>query len=552
MRSWLPTPWAVTRLAVAAVAAAAVLSCFGKSEQRVVLDREPQGGDLPTGGNLAPPPLGLRRLLAANYRRAIRDLLGPEAAAKAAPPPDVAVNGFRAIGAAQLALAPSAVDAYERSAVAVAEEALGTAERRERILGCTPSAACMESFVASFGRRAFRRALDAEALAAWTALGNQVAALAPADFTRGATAVIAGMLQSPNFLYLVEVGEPDPERPGVQRLTGTEVAARMALFLQGSVPDEALLAAAEAGELDTASGVRHHAWRLLLGPGAREALRDFLDEHLRLEGLAALPKDPVAFPQYSAALGASMREETLRLWESVVWEGDRDVRQVFTARDTFVDGPLADLYGVPRPPGGSGPVELPAGSLRAGFLGHASFLALNAHPGLTSPTYRGLFVRERLLCETVDQPPGNVNTSLPPPEGAVTMRDRLLAHRQDPACAGCHVLMDDIGLGLENFDALGQFRTTDQGVEIDASANVDGKAFAGAAALGELLAVDPRTSRCLQRSLFRYAVGHVETPGETLAMVELERGFSASGYRLRQLLADLVSSEAFRKGGAAP
>lgn len=542
-----------TRLAIAAAAAAVLLSCFGRSEQRVGLDQEPGRGNSPQGGgNLAPPPLGLRRLVAAQYRRAIRDLLGPEAAARAAPPPDVAVNGFRAIGAAQLALAPSAVDAYERSAVAVAEEALRDAGRRERIVGCAPSEACMEAFVARFGRRAFRRTLTPEERSAWTALGNEVAALVP-DFTLGATAVIAGMLQSPQFLHLVEVGEPDPDRPGVQRLTGPEVAARMALFLQGSIPDEALLAAAERGELDTEEGVRHHAWRLLLGPGAREALRDFLDEHLKLEGLAVLSKDPVLFPQYSPALAAAMREETLRLWERVVWEADRDVRQVLTERSTFVDGPLADLYGVPRPPGGGpGQVELPAETLRAGFLGHASFLALNAHPGQTSPTYRGLFVRERLLCETVDLPPGNVNTSLPPPQGAVTMRERLRAHREDPACAGCHVLMDDIGLGLENFDALGQFRTTDQGVAIDASASVDRQPFAGAAELGEVLAADPRVSRCLQRSLFRFATGHVETHGEALAMVALEQKFAASGYRLRQLLVDLVASEAFRKGGAAP
>ena len=530
-------------LSLAAAALALLAGCRERGEPPAAPDDLPPAVTVP----FAPPPFTLRRLQASQYRRAVEALLGPEAAAAVTPPEDAAINGFKAIGNAQLSISTATALRYESSAFAAADAALATASQRAWLVGCEPSDACMRSFVARFGRRAFRRSLTDEEASAWTAAGAD-AALALNDFYGGAGAVVAGMLQSPDFLYLVEVGAPDPERPGRWALTGPELAARMAFFLTGGPPSDRLLDAAEAGELGTDEGRRRWAWRLALSGGARAALREFWGEHLGLDALSTLAKDPAAFPDFSPALAADMREETLAFADDVVWDEDLDARELLRARFTFASAALSDLYGVERPAGGFGRVPLPAGGMRAGLLGQAGFLALRAHEAQTSPTRRGLFVRERLLCEPVSQPPAQVGAMLPPPEGAVTMRERLAVHRADPVCAGCHGMMDDIGLGLESFDGLGRFRTLDQGVEIDPASELDGRAFAGAAELGELLAEDPRVMRCLQRNLFRAAVGHVETPGEAAPMFEMEEAFAASGYRLRALLVEMAASDAFRSG----
>jgi len=523
--------------------------CYGKSDQWIVLGPEAPAAPedaAPDTVAFEPPPFTLRRLQAPQYLRAVEDLLGPQAAAAATPPEDASVNGFKAIGNAQLALSTSMALLYEASAIAAAEAALATPEQRAWLVGCAPSDQCLRSFVSRLGRRAFRRTLTAEELAAWTAAGASEAV--SGDFWSGATAVVAGMLQSPHFLYLVEAGAPDPERAGGWALTGPELASRMAFFLTGGPPDDALLDAAEAGELGSDQGRRRWAWRLVLGDRAKAALRGFWSEHLGLDGLQTLAKDPATYPEYSPALAAAMREETLAFADEVVWAQDLDARELLRARFTVGSSAIADLYGVEPPAGGFGRIALPAGGMRGGLLGQASFLSLRAHQAQTSPTRRGLFVRERLLCEPVDQPPGQVSMVLPTPEGAVTMRQRLAVHREDPICAGCHGLMDDIGLGLESFDGIGRFRTLDQGVEIDPASLLDGAPFAGAAELGEALAADPRAMRCLQRNLFRAAVGHVETGGEALAMFRLEQAFAASGYRLRALLVEIAASEAFRAG----
>ncbi|HYV48979.1 MAG TPA: DUF1588 domain-containing protein, partial [Myxococcaceae bacterium] len=495
----------------------------------------------------APPPFTLQRLQARQYRRAVEMLLGPEAAAVVTPPEDAAVNGFKAIGNAQLSISTAMALRYESSAFAAADAALATPAQRAWLVGCDPSDACLRSFVARFGRRAFRRSLTGDEISAWAALGADAAATLN-DFSGGVGAVAAAMLQSPDFLYLVEVGAPDPEHPGRWVLTGPELAARMAFFLTGGPPADALLDAAETGELGTDEGRRRWAWRLALGDGARAALREFWGEHLGLDALSTLAKDPGAFPDFSPALAADMREETLAFADDLVWDEDLDARELLRARFTFASGALADLYGIARPAGGFGRVELPAGGMRAGLLGQAAFLALRSHESQTSPTRRGLFVRERLLCEPVNQPPAQVGVMLPPPDGAVTMRQRLAAHRSNPACSGCHLMMDDIGLGLESFDGIGRLRTLDRGVEIDPNSDLDGRAFAGAAELGELLAEDPRVMRCLQRNLFRAAVGHVETPGEAEPMSRMEEAFAASGYRLRSLLVEIAAGDAFRAG----
>lgn len=513
------------------------------------------GDDEPVPEDLEPAPVRLRTLLSRQYVHAVRDLLGEAAAEVAEPPPDTAINGFDAVAASQLVLSSASVDAYERSAQAVAQAAMqAEPERIAAYYTCTPTGpgdeACLSEFVASFGHLAFRRPVLDEEIATYTAVGL-TAALELDDFDYGVQTVIATFLQSPNFLYQVEVGEPT-EVPGVRRLTGLEVATRMSFLLTDTTPDGELLARAEEGELDDEAGVREAAELLLERPEARGALAEFVSEVYRLRDLPTLPKDPTVFPEFSSTLSAAMAQETLALVEDLAWEQDADFRDLFDAPYTFVNTQLAALYGLPDP-GQYGEtltrVTLPEEQGRGGIFGHASVLSLQAHVTSTSPTYRGKFLRQQILCQSIPAPPGDVDTSLPTNEEWNTMRQRLEAHMSDPTCAGCHQLMDPIGLGLENFDGIGRFRTTENGETIDVESELDGQRFAGAAELGAIVKDTPGASACLVRNLFRHGTGHIEIEGEYDELERIDAAFGESGYRMQDLLVELVASPAFRLVG---
>ncbi|MBX5482704.1 MAG: DUF1592 domain-containing protein [Myxococcaceae bacterium] len=522
---------------------------------------EPPPGVDPYSPEVEPPPfhpapLRMRRLLGWQYQNAIHDLLGAAAASAITVPADAAVNGFDAIGASQLAISPQAVEQFEAASYAAVEAGLADPVRHQALVPCTPSApddaGCLATVVRTFGHRAWRRPLTDEEVQTYVSVG-QMAGAAYGVFDKGVEFALAGLLQSPNFLYLPEVGEPDPENPSRLRLTSLEMGARLAFFLTGTLPDDELLAAAESGALTSADAVRAQALRLVDKPEARDALNRFFDEAFRLRELDKVAKDPETFPEFTPALAKSMQQETRLLIDDVVWDRDADFRDVFDATYTFVDLALAQLYGIDGAPGsGFGRVELDPNGLRGGFLGHAAFLSLMAHPRTTSPTHRGKFILERLLCANVPAPPPNVNTSLEDASTeTMTMRERLTAHVANPSCASCHKMVDSIGFGFENFDAIGQLQFTDKGKPVDASATFgDHGSFTGALQLGRMLRDDPRVPSCLVRNLFRMASGHVDTYGEVAPLKAAEQSFIANGYRLKSLLVELAASDAFRFASA--
>ena len=527
-------------------------ACSGEIERpRKILVQKEQDPPPPPPAPFIPAPVSARVLLSWQYRNAIESLLGAEAAAAVSPPPDAPRGGFDAIGAAQRALPTSAIEAYERSAWAAARaanagELLSCDTTRDPVPGVDADRECLEPLVRTFGRKALRRALAPVEVDAWTKLGVGIAA--QRGLTHAAEAIIAGLLQSPDFLYLVEVGEPDPAQPTRARLTSLELAARLAFFLTGYPPDEGLMAAAESGGLASAEAVRLQARRLLSSQQARASLEQFFDERYGLRAVPSLQKSPLAFPEFTPSLAAAMREESLAVLAAASWEGD--FRQVFTTRQTFVSAELFAFYALSGSPPKDQPqqVTLPPGP-RAGLLGHASILAALSHPLDTSPTRRGRFVRERLLCELMSDPPPGANLELPvdPPNQPRTMREKLELHRQSNSCIGCHRLTDGIGFGLENFDAAGRLRVRESnGLAIDAQSELDGSRFAGAAELGRLLETDPRVTRCLTRSLFRAATGHLDTPGERPSLDQVHAAFAGSGYQLTEALIALVASDAFR------
>jgi hypothetical protein len=247
-----------------------------------------------------------------------------------------------------------------------------------------------------------------------------------------------------------------------------------------------------------------------------------------------------------------MRTETLRFLEYMVHEG-RDYRELFTSTTTFVNDELAAIYGIDAPAGAEfAKVVLPADGVRAGFLGHSSFLSTNAHVSSTSPTHRGMFVRETLLCQGIPPPPPDVIAELPeidPSLGPRTARQKLEMHQENPGCASCHRVIDPIGLALEHFDAIGRYRETDQGMDIDASGDLDGVAFDGARSLGEVIADHPSLVPCLVRNAIRHATGRLEGAWDEPHIEDLAQAMAADGHRIRGLLLSLVQDPSFRLVG---
>ena len=515
-------------------------------------------GDDPATATVSPPAAfvppvpRLQRLLARQYTNAIGSLLGPAAALAAAPPDDIARNGFDVIGASELSLGDSAISAYESSARAVAAAAMSDAANIDALVGCAPTgpddAACHRKLAERLGHLAFRRPLEQEEIDTYAAV-SLAAATDLGDFHAGVEYAIATFLQSPSFLYQVALGVPRDD--GLRELTGPELLTRMSFFLLDTTPDEGQLLAAEAGALDTADGVRALASELLERPQARRAVANLYAEIFRVREVASIAKDAEAYPTFSADVAASMAEETSRFFDDLIWESESDFRDLLTADYTFVNADLAAIYGVAAPPAGTwSRVTLPPGQGRSGLLGQASYLALLSHAVATSPTLRGKFVREKLLCQSIDAPPKGVITTLPEATADLTMRERLKQHQADPTCSFCHARMDDIGLGLESYDAIGAYRTTDHGKPIDLSGNLaELGAFTGARELGTLLHDRPEVSACMVRSALRGALGHVETSGEEAAIATLVTSFEGSGHRVKALLLAIVASDGFRLVG---
>ncbi|MBA3548238.1 MAG: DUF1592 domain-containing protein [Nannocystis sp.] len=510
-------------------------------------------GDEPA---FVPAPGGLRRLMIHQYVESVRFLLGDAAATAAAPPEDHSLYGFDAIGAAELSLPDADVELIETSARAIAIAALAEptplSEHVPCVLQADPASGCYTSLARDFGRLAWRRTLSDGEVAQLVAIAEQARAW-DGEFTTGLQYELMALLQSPYFLYIVEVGEPSADDPARHDLTNTELAARMSFFLLGRTPDAALLDAAEDGGLATKAQAEAAARAMLARPEARTTLAAFYSELLLLRDVPGVLKNPELFPQFNPALAEAMVKETLLLIDDVVWKTDSDIHALFNADYTFVNTSLAALYGVQGPPGpGFIETTLPAEQGRAGLLGHASFLARFAHPAETSPTRRGLFLRTRILCESVPPPPPGVDTSLPPedPDKVQTMKERLTVHMEDPKCNSCHSLMDPIGLALENFDAIGAFRTLDSGLPIDASGTIaDLGDFDGPRALADLIASDERTAACVIKNFVRGTLGHLERSGERPVLDDLNEGFADDGYRLQELLVQLAASPIFRSVG---
>jgi hypothetical protein len=492
----------------------------------------------------------LRRLTAEQYTTSAQTLLGVSAAGM--PPIEEVspVGGFSAIGAGSGSVSGMGVAQFENAARFLAHVAFASDATKMKLVPCAPTGVadtkCLSSFVTTFGPRAFRRPLTTDEITRYTATVTQ-AAQALADPWQGLEAITSAFLQSPNFLYMTEVGAPDPANAGRMRFTSYEMASRLSYFLTNNTPDDALLAAAAADGLVTPAGVQAQATRLLSLPAAHTAVGSFFRALLALDNLDTFTRPVQLFPKYTPTIGGAMKQETLSVLDDLVFASDGDYRHLFDQTDTFVNGELAALYGVPAPAGtGFARVTLPASAHRAGLLGQAGVLAARDHADGTSPTRRGLFVLTRLICQNLPlAPPANL-TIPPPPTGMLTARQRLTEHASNAVCAACHQQTDPVGLALEHFDAMGVWRDTDHGMPIDDTGTYGGQTFQGEIGLGAMLRDHPALEPCLVQALYGVGVGHLATEFDRAAFTSLVHDFGANGARVRGLLSAIVASDGFR------
>ncbi|HET6281784.1 MAG TPA: DUF1592 domain-containing protein [Polyangia bacterium] len=514
-------------------------------------------GVTPPGGKpttMDPPPgspsVGsMRRLSTAQYQRALTDLLGPIGALGEIEESASSAN-LRSIGAAITALSPRNVEQYETAANTALEGVFADAKRRDALIGCAPAAwdeTCARNFVQTFGRRAWRRALNADEITRYVKMA-QDEATAPGTFADGILAIASALLQSPNFLYRLELGGAPLPGKTFGRYTPYETATRLSFLLWSAIPDAQLLAAAEAGRLDTPDAIGKEAQRLLDSPRLLDGLNDMVDDMLSLDSVYLMAKDTKIFPQLTPTIRPAMRAEILKLFEDVVIKRNGDVMELYDTTKTFVNAELGKLYGITVT--GTDLVESqhPTSIPRAGILTSAALLTVQDKLYQTSPTRRGAFVRRNITCEHIPDPPPGVDTNIPePPPGVVqSRRQRLAGHATNPTCGGCHTLMDSIGLAFENFDAMGMYRTKEEnGLPIDPSGELDGKKFSGPRELGALIRQSDTARDCMARRIYRFANAREENNYDEAQIAQITKAFVASGQKVRSMLATLVQSDGF-------
>jgi Protein of unknown function (DUF1592)/Protein of unknown function (DUF1588)/Protein of unknown function (DUF1595)/Protein of unknown function (DUF1585)/Protein of unknown function (DUF1587) len=406
---------------------------------------------------------------------------------------------------------------------------------------------CAAQFIEKFGLRAYRRPLTGEEKAAYTELFGTYEAVGYPDALR---VVVQTMLQSPNFLYRVEL---QPLAPGGAENTGLdayELASRLSFFLLSTTPDDELLAAAASGELMNGEGLQKQTDRLLEDPRFSDTLASFHTHWLELQKLGSITKDEQLFPMFSTEVAGLMLKDTLSFVNYVIRDDDAKLETLLTASYGFPQGELSKVYGVSESSSDGTPVELNPAQ-RAGLLTQPAFLAAHAHYNQTSPVERGKIVIRNVLCQALPDPPPNVNTTPADPSSTATVRQRLLEHQESPSCVGCHQRIDGIGLGFEQFDAIGTFRSmegiqpVDSSGEIVSAGDASGK-FNDTVELAQKLAGSAPVQECVATQWLRFALGRLEEDADACTLDKLFQDFAASDHDIRVLLESIVESDAFR------
>ncbi len=501
-------------------------------------------------GKPVPGPVFLRRLTNWEYDNTVADLLGYKGRASIdfdLAPDARATNDFDN-RSESISLTLPIFDRYESAAMQLATKQTASASTLKATAGCDPAAdaACLPGFVDRFGKRAFRRPLTAEERA--DLLNAASAGPTPAEKIAN---VIHAVLLSPNFIFRPEVGEPDPSRPGLVRLTGPEIATRLSYTLLGTTPSDDLLAGAMAGKLSTPEGVEEAARKMLADPRAKQAIKRFYTQWFSIDALQGASFDSKLYPKWTPKLGEAMLEETSRFLDAVFAPGGRYL-DILDANYSFLNADLAKHYGVDPPAKDWDKVVWPASAQRQGLISQGSVLTITSKPDHVSAILRGKFVRHAIMCSPIPDPPTGV-PALEAPLPGETERDRFDRHTKDPACSVCHVLMDPVGFGLDRYDATGALRTLDdQKKPVTGKGRIAGSAtqpdleFEGVTGLTQRLAERGDVPACATTHALRFLLGRHERTVDTCTVQDLTAKFAAANYSVPELLVAFVTSDAFR------
>jgi Protein of unknown function (DUF1592)/Protein of unknown function (DUF1588)/Protein of unknown function (DUF1595)/Protein of unknown function (DUF1587)/Protein of unknown function (DUF1585) len=494
----------------------------------------------------APGVAPLRRLSNAEYRNTVQDLLaavpnvsGAVATATKDFVQEAESLGFRNntafLGVSSL-VAQGFMDAAESLAPVVASTGA--------LLPCTTEdAACAKTFVETFGKRAFRRPLLPEEVARYTAVYDKAQAEGY-GFQTGVEWVVFAMLQSTQFLYRVELGAP---RDAGFAPSQYETANRLSYLIWQSMPDQALFDAAERGELADKQQIEAQARRLLKDPKASRLL-EYFDQWLDTDRLTTLDRDANFYPGLATNLPQLLQNETHAYVSYLMQSPTGSLGELLSGQYSFLNADLAKHYGVTGPTGAAYErVEMPG---RSGVLTQGMLLS-HDKPTRTSIVRRGLKVRLDMLCNRVPAPPNDVQLDLEGLGSGLTQRQRLEKHRSEPSCAGCHTLMDPIGVVFEGFDAVGRPRTVDEsGAAVDTSSDITATRdmngpVANAAALGQALANSQEARDCYVLQSFRFFYGRDYQTADQCSMAQLFIAFRDSQQSLSELIVSLTQTDQF-------
>ncbi len=434
----------------------------------------------------------------------------------------------------------------------------GDTPSRRHLFSCRPSKtadedACARTIVSTLAQRAFRRPLSAGDLT--RLLTFYRAGREKGSFDDGIQMALRRILASPSFVFRVEE-DPAGVAPGtVHRISEVELASRLSFFLWSSIPDDALLDTAMRGELRTPAVLERQVRRMLADPRADALVQNFAGQWLHVRNLRNIVPNHDEFPDFDDTLREAFQRETELFFDSIMRE-DRPVLDLLTADHTFVNERLARHYGIPNVYGSHFRRVTVGGDERRGLLGKGSLLLVTSHADRTAPVLRGKWILENVLGTPPPPPPANV----PPLAAAAaesqprSLRERMEAHRANPACAGCHKIMDPLGFALENFDAVGSWRTHEAGRAIDASGQLaDGTNVDGVVSLrGALVKRSDVFFGTLAEKLLTYALGRGLQHYDMPIVRGIVRSASREDHRFSAYILAIVESLPFQMRTTAP
>jgi hypothetical protein len=487
-------------------------------------------------------PTPLRRISSLEYKNAVRDLFGETTDLTAASgfPADEQVGSF--VANIVTPLSPTNNEGYMSAAESVAAD---FAPRFFTASGCgTSDTACAQSYLMQLARRAFHGTLDTDAETALRALYTNVKGML--DANGAIEAVVRSILLSPRFLFMIEFGTAGADSSA---LTPGEVAGRLAAFLWRSVPDLALLNAADSGGLATADQITQRAETMLSDSrGQAQAMTDdFVLQWLEISDISRISRDDTAF---TTALRDAMAREITLVFENAVANRATSFGQLLTSSTSYVNRDLASLYGATAPATDFASTQLPDN--RRGILTRAAFLAVNAHPQTPSQVLRGKAVREQLLCDRIPSPPAGVERNVPVGSDQTTQQ-AVDAHTSNPNCSGCHQWLDPIGYAFNAYDKIGRYQDTENGKTVNVAGQINKGpmspvtgSFSGAYELEQLLSTNEWVQQCFAVQTTRFALGRDESASDACSLKAAWDAFSTGGqFSIRALLVAVTGTYAF-------